>query len=55
VIEEGYREDMSLEEAIDLAVKAVRSAMERDAATGNGIDVVAIGKGVFITREFPPR
>ena len=55
VIEAEYREDLTLREAIDLAVRAVRSAMERDTATGNGIDVVAIGKGKFITEEYPPR
>ncbi len=55
VIEEGYREDLSLREAIDLAVRAVRSAMERDTATGNGIDVVAIGRDKFIVEEYPPR
>ncbi|AEM38086.1 proteasome endopeptidase complex, beta subunit [Pyrolobus fumarii 1A] len=55
VIESGYREDMKVDEAVELAVKAVRAAMERDVATGNGIDVVIIGKGTFITREYPPR
>ena len=54
VIEEGYREDLGLDEAIDLAVKAVRAAMERDTATGNGIDVVVIGKEKYITKSFPP-
>ena len=52
VIEEGYREDLTLDEAIRLAATAVRSAMERDTATGNGIDVVAIGRETFIEKRF---
>ncbi len=52
VIEEGYREDLSLDEAMELAARAVRAAMERDTATGNGIDVVAIGRGKYITRSY---
>jgi len=42
VIEAEYREDLSLEEAVRLAVKAVSSALKRDAASGEGIDVVKI-------------
>ncbi|MCE4625282.1 MAG: proteasome subunit beta [Desulfurococcales archaeon] len=41
-LEENYREDMSVEEAMDLAAKAMRISMERDPSTGDGIDVVAI-------------
>ncbi len=55
VLERGYREDMQLEEAVKLAINAVLAAMERDTATGNGVDVVIIGKDKFITREYPPR
>lgn len=42
VIEQGYREDMGVEEARKLAVSAVRAALRRDAATGDGIDSVVI-------------
>ena len=44
VIEEGYREGMEPEEARSLAVKAVKAALKRDAATGDGIDSVIITK-----------
>lgn len=44
VIEEGYREDMSVEEARVLAVKAVKTALKRDAATGDGVDSIVIGR-----------
>lgn len=54
VIEEGYSEDMSPEEARQLAVRAVRMALRRDAATGDGIDSVVITRDG--TREYfdPP-
>ena len=44
-LEEHYREDLSLEDAMDVASKAIRVAMERDPSTGDGIDVVAITRG----------
>ncbi|MDP8003273.1 MAG: archaeal proteasome endopeptidase complex subunit beta [Caldisphaera sp.] len=42
VLEREYRQDMSLEEAINLAAKAVKVAIMRDSATGDGVDVIAI-------------
>ncbi len=42
VIEMSYRKDMSEEEAKDLAVKAIRSAIQRDTASGGGIDLLII-------------
>ncbi|RLF13035.1 MAG: proteasome endopeptidase complex, archaeal, beta subunit [Thermoprotei archaeon] len=42
VIESNYKKDLSLEDAKSLAVKAVRAAIERDALSGDGIDVLAI-------------
>jgi len=47
VIEDGYDENMDVEQAVDLARRAVLSATRRDAFSGNGIDIVVIGKGVF--------
>ncbi len=44
VIESEYRRDASLDEAKQLAIKAVKVAMERDASSGDGIDVLVIGK-----------
>ena len=35
---------MSEQEAVDLAVKAVRSATMRDSFSGDGIDVLVINK-----------
>lgn len=42
IIESNYKKDLSLEDAKSLAVKAVRAAIERDALSGDGIDVLAI-------------
>ncbi len=44
VIEEGYREDLTPEEARKLAVRAIKAALKRDSATGDGIDSIVITK-----------
>ncbi len=47
VIESEYREDMPLEEAEKLVVKAIASAALRDVFSGEGIDVVVIGRNYY--------
>lgn len=44
VLEDHYRKGMTEEEAIDLAIRAMTAAMKRDAASGDGMDVVVITK-----------
>lgn len=44
VLETLYKKDMSVEEGIELAVKSLNAALQRDIASGNGIDVVTITK-----------
>jgi proteasome beta subunit len=44
VLETEFRERMSIEEALPIVIKAVRTAMKRDIATGNEIMVAAITK-----------
>lgn len=44
VIEENYREGQSTKENAIIAAKAIKAAMERDSASGNGIDVAVITK-----------
>jgi proteasome beta subunit len=44
VLEPGYKEGMSVKEAIPLVVKAVNSAMKRDSASGDSFDVAVISK-----------
>ncbi len=50
VVEDQYKEDLSIEEAVDLAKRAVASSIKRDAFTGNGVNVVVIGRDFF--REY---
>ncbi len=40
VIENEYKKDMTSEELYNLAVKAIRSSIARDAGSGNGIDIL---------------
>ncbi len=54
VLETQYEEDMSVDEAVKLAIKAVNAALQRDSASGNGIDVVVIdtqGVKKILTKE----
>src|SRR3972149_351167 len=46
VLEQGYRPDMTLDEAKKLGEAAVRAAMERDPGSGNGVDVLALPNGL---------
>lgn len=45
IIEAGYRKGMSVQEGKELAIKAIKAAAERDALSGDGIDVLVITKG----------
>lgn len=47
VLEDQYKENKSVKENIPIAVRALRSAIERDSASGNGIDVAVITKEGF--------
>ncbi|GAB6148309.1 archaeal proteasome endopeptidase complex subunit beta [Stetteria hydrogenophila] len=42
VLESFYKPDASIEEAEDLAVKAMRAAIARDSSSGDGIDLLTI-------------
>lgn len=44
VLEEGYKENMTMKEAKDLVVRAVKSAISRDVMSGDGIDFLLITK-----------
>lgn len=44
LIDGSYDKEMSVEEGAKLAKKAIRSAMIRDSASGNGYDIIAITK-----------
>ncbi|MEM3718797.1 MAG: archaeal proteasome endopeptidase complex subunit beta [Candidatus Bathyarchaeia archaeon] len=44
VLEESYRENMSVKEGKDLVVRAIKSAISRDIMSGDGIDFLLITK-----------
>jgi proteasome beta subunit len=44
VLEDRYSEDIYVEEGVDLAIRGIKAAMERDAFSGNGIRVATITK-----------
>lgn len=51
VLESQYQKDISVEDATKLAIRSVNAAMQRDSATGNGIDVVKVTRD-GVTRVF---
>ncbi|MEJ2271542.1 MAG: archaeal proteasome endopeptidase complex subunit beta [Candidatus Bathyarchaeota archaeon] len=44
VLEQGYGNKMNQKDAKDLVLKAIKSAIRRDAMSGNGIDLLVITK-----------
>jgi proteasome beta subunit len=44
VLEEGYKEELSIEEAKALVTRAIKSAISRDSMSGDGIDFLIITK-----------
>lgn len=44
VLEEGYKENMAVEEAKELVFRAVKSAVSRDIMSGDGVDFLTITK-----------
>lgn len=54
VFETLYKKDTGIDEAVKLAVKAINAALQRDSASGSGIDIITItGKGFkkILTKE----
>jgi proteasome beta subunit len=49
VVESEYRENMTPKELYDLSIKAIKASMARDAASGNGIDILIFTeKGLMV-------
>ncbi|PIN93777.1 proteasome subunit beta [Candidatus Pacearchaeota archaeon CG10_big_fil_rev_8_21_14_0_10_31_24] len=44
LLERTYKKDLSVKEAIELAKECIKSSMQRDVGSGNGIDVFSITK-----------
>jgi proteasome beta subunit len=47
VLEDRFRPHMTEDEAIDIAIRSLKSAMKRDAGSGEGIQVVVITKDKY--------
>lgn len=47
VLEDQYKENRSVKDNLPIVVRAIRSAMERDSYSGNGIDVAVITRDGF--------
>jgi proteasome beta subunit len=47
VLEDRFRNGMSEEEAMELAIRSIRAAMKRDAGSGEGIHVVVITRDKY--------
>ena len=44
LLERRYKKDMSVKDAVELAVEAIKASTQRDVGSGSGIDVVTITK-----------
>jgi proteasome beta subunit len=44
VLEEGYKETMTAQEAKELVTRSIKSAISRDSMSGDGIDFLIITK-----------
>jgi len=56
-LERQYKKDISIKEGVELAVESIKSSTQRDAGSGNGIDVFTITKkGIIheIAQEISP-
>ncbi|MCC6056204.1 MAG: proteasome subunit beta, partial [Desulfurococcaceae archaeon] len=51
IIEAEYKKDLELDKAVDLAIKAIKSAISRDAVSGDGIDIIAISRNGIIEKS----
>lgn len=51
-IEPRYREDMSLEEAEKMAIDAIKTVIERDVLSGDGVDVLVITSEGYTSKEY---
>jgi len=47
ILESEYKESMSEDEAVKLAIRAVRAALRRDPGSGEGVDVVVVTRSGY--------
>lgn len=55
LLEANYREGMDLEEGAELALQAIKSAVARDVASGDGVDMLLIKADGVEERTYPLR
>uniref|UniRef100_A0A7C2ZQ65 Proteasome subunit beta n=1 Tax=Ignisphaera aggregans TaxID=334771 RepID=A0A7C2ZQ65_9CREN len=53
IIESGYRKDLTLSEAEDLCVRAVKAAASRDVMSGDGIDLAIVSRDGVVEKSLP--
>jgi proteasome beta subunit len=53
LLESKYKRELDIEEGIKLAVSAVKAAIARDSASGDGVDVAIITKKGYEERHIP--
>ena len=53
VLEAGYKEGLTLQEGRDLVFRAMKSALARDVASGNGVDILMISKDGITEESIP--
>ncbi|MEM0027194.1 MAG: archaeal proteasome endopeptidase complex subunit beta [Ignisphaera sp.] len=51
IIEAEYKKELDLENAMELAIRAIRAAISRDAVSGDGIDVIAVTKNGVVEKS----
>ncbi|VVB85008.1 Proteasome subunit beta [uncultured archaeon] len=51
VLEDRYAEKMPIDEGVELAIRALHTAMKRDSASGDGIEVIKITEDGYIRVE----
>lgn len=51
ILEDRYTEKMPMEDGVDLAIRALHNVLKRDAASGDGIDVIKITAEGYIPIE----
>ena len=49
VLEDQYKDELTVDEGIDIAARAITAAIGRDSASGNGIDIAVINEKAFKT------
>jgi proteasome beta subunit len=53
VLESNYKDDLTIQEGRELVLKAIKSAIARDVASGNGVDLLIITKDGITEESIP--